>query len=521
MTSGEFDAARLPRSARVMLDEFAASFSWEIRVRDSASGQLMYPETADVPAGEPDRMLTRRLRTREGASLELAVHPAASSAAPVADLLCAQLVRLLDADREIRFLSGELSERYEEINLLYSISEILGSILELGEAARIILKEVCDVLGARRGSLWVYDPADGLLRQVAAEGIAGLDGPLDPAGDLLTARVFREKRAIISPGGETNHPPAAANLRSESALSVPIQYAPQAGVARTVGVINLFGRRGSGVFSAGDRKLLSAIASQIGAALENHRLFRESRARDRMAHEMELAHNLQMRLLQPVDQLGLSHVAARVQPAEQVGGDFYHFIKLSGGRLGVMIGDVSSHGFPAALIMALALSAASIFAGEVESPAEVLRHVDDALRDELETTEMYLTLFCGVLDPAAGELVYSNAGHPHAFIFRKGEKEQRLSATDPPVGIAGPGSYSEASVSWGAGEDLLFLFTDGLSDSLATTGSLSGERAVLAEARNQVERGPSAIVDSLFRLAAEPTQAMIPADDRTAIALRF
>ncbi len=515
-------AARLPRSAHAMLDEFATCFPWRLGVRDLASGRSLYPETAgsDLGAdGDPDPFLARRLSTREGRSLELAVRPADPALAPAADLLCSQLVRVLDAEQEVDFLSGELSARYEEINLLYSISEILGSILELGEAASVILNEVCGVLGARRGSLWVYDADDGLLHQVAAEGVAGLEGPLDPAGAMLTARVFREREAIIGTG-EDGGLAAAPNLRSESALSVPIQYAPQAGEARTVGVINLFGRRGGSAFSAGDRKLLTAIASQIGAALENHRLFRESKARDRMAYEMELAHNLQMRLLQPVDQLGLSQVAARVEPAEQVGGDFYHFIKLSEGRLGVMIGDVSSHGFPAALIMALALSAASIFAGEAERPAQVLRHVDDALRDELETTEMFLTLFCGVLDPSAGELVYSNAGHPHAFIFRPGERERRLAATDPPVGIAGPGAYSETSVPWVAEEDLLFLFTDGLSDSLATSGSRSGEEAVLAQARERVEEGPAAIVDALFRLAAQPTRA-IPADDRTAIALRL
>ena len=516
----ESDAGRLPRPALAMLDEFAGSFRWRLGVRDLVSGRVVYPEGGDWPDGAWDGALTRRLNTREGRSLELAFLPSDPSLAPAAGFLCSQLVRVLDAEQEIGFLSGELAARYEEINLLYSISEILGSILKLKEAARVILTEVCDVLGARRGSLWVYDVDDGLLHQVAAQGIAGLDGPLDPDGDLLTARVFRDGEAIISVGGESHHLASAPNLRSESALSVPIQYAPQAGAARKVGVINLFGRRGTGTFSAGDRKLLTAIASQIGAALENHRLFRESRARDRMAHEMELAHHLQMRLLQPVDQLGLDQVAARVQPAEQVGGDFYYFTKLSGGRLGVMIGDVSSHGFPAALIMALALSAASIFAGATESPAEVLRHVDDALRDELETTEMYLTLFCGVLDPAGGELVYSNAGHPHAFVFRRDRAGQRLEATDPPVGIAGPTSYAEATVTWAAGRDLLFLFTDGLSDSLATTGSRSGEEAVLAEAREQAAHGPAAMVESLFRLAAAPTRA-IPADDRTAIALRL
>lgn len=147
---------RLPRPARAMLDEFAGSFPWRLGVRDPVSGRRLYPEGtgADEPARERDRALTRRLGTRDGRSLELSIRPSDPTLAPAADLVCSQLVRILDAEQEISFLSGELSARYEEINLLYSISEILGSILELGEAARIILKEVCDVLGARRGSMW-------------------------------------------------------------------------------------------------------------------------------------------------------------------------------------------------------------------------------------------------------------------------------------------------------------------------------------------------------------------------------
>jgi len=214
-----------------MLDEFAGIFTWRLGARDLVSGRRMYPEETgtDLPARDRGEALTRRLSTRGGRSLELAVRPADPTLAPAADLLCSQLTRILDAEQEISFLSGELSARYEEINLLYSISEILGSILELGEAARIILNEVWDVLGARRGSLWVYDAGDGLLHQVASEGIAGLEGPLDPAGEMLTARVFREREAIISTGGDSRHPVTAPNLRSESALLVPIQYAPQAG----------------------------------------------------------------------------------------------------------------------------------------------------------------------------------------------------------------------------------------------------------------------------------------------------
>jgi sigma-B regulation protein RsbU (phosphoserine phosphatase) len=286
-----------------------------------------------------------------------------------------------------------------------------------------------------------------------------------------------------------------------------------------VGVINLFGRRRGGKFTASDQKLLSAIASQVGAALENNRLIRESLARERMAREMELAHNLQMKLLPAVESLGDLEMAARVEPAEQVGGDFYHILRLPDGKVGVMIGDVSSHGFPAALIMTLSMSAATIFASEVGAPDKVLRHVDDALREELETTEMYLTLFYGVLDAAAGELTYSNAGHPHAFLVRAaGGNPERLMATDPPVGFAGEAAYGQRRVRVGP-EDLLFLFTDGLSDTLGPSGGLNGEQRVLSVVGGTLDRTPGEIVDRLFHLTDDVTPAF-PADDRSAVVLR-
>ena len=167
-------------------------------------------------------------------------------------------------------------------------------------------------------------------------------------------------------------------------------------------MINLFGRTRGDPFTTSDEKLLSAIASQIGAALENNRLIQESLAQERMSQEMELAQNLQMKLLKSPEAFDRADVAAHVAPAEQVGGDFFHVFKLPKGKIGVMLGDVSTHGFPAALIMALSMSAASIYALESPDPSEVLRKVDDALRDELESTEMFLSLFYVVIDVEAG-----------------------------------------------------------------------------------------------------------------------
>jgi hypothetical protein len=148
------------------------------------------------------------------------------------------------------------------------------------------------------------------------------------------------------------------------------------------------------------RGCLSAIASQIGAALETQRLVQDSLRQERLMRELELAHDLQLKLLpDPAAFEAPPEVAARCLPADSVGGDFYHLFRLPGDRFGIMIGDVSSHGFSAALIMALTMSAVAIYAQESGPPAEVMRHVHRALINELESTEMYLTLFYGVLDP--------------------------------------------------------------------------------------------------------------------------
>src|SRR5690606_31518430 len=170
---------------------------------------------------------------------------------------------------------------------------------------------------------------------------------------------------------------------------------------------------------------------------------------ERMGREMELAHDLQLKLLPSTEQFqGDAEVAARCVPAESVGGDFYHLFRLPGGRLGVMIGDVSSHGFGAALIMALTMSAVAIHASEGDPPAEVLRRVHAALIDELENTEMYMTLFYGVIDPAAGTLTYANAGHSHAFRVTAAGEPLRLPATNPPFGLLDLDDYAEQTTPW-------------------------------------------------------------------------
>ena len=511
-TPSRRDFVRLPEPIQATLTAFEQAFGLGLRLlavpaEPGAAAEVLHatPGFASVDNGT-----LRRTLDAEGRRFELEVAGPAAEAR--ADALALALETMLQNEYEIRLFTSELTEKFEEINLLYSISEILGRTLELDAAAEEILHEVCDVLGARRGSLWVHDEDGESLRLVAQVGDGGRQGPLslhDP--DAVTSMVFRDGRAVIDVRERAGGP-------KESFLSVPIRYTPPAGVSRTVGVVNLFGRKSGEKFSAADQKLLAAIASQVGAALENNRLVRESLLQERMSREMELAHDLQMKLLPVAERFVGAEVSARVEPTVQVGGDFYQLFRLSGGRVGVMLGDVSLHGFPSALIMTLAMSAVGIYAQERESPDKVLRGLDDSLRDELETTEMFLTAFYAVIDPEGGRLVYSNAGHPHAFLIHPEGEAERLIATDPPVGFAGPEAYGQRSIPWRRG-DLLLLFTDGLPDTLASAQRGDGEERVLDVVVANRRRPVREIVDLLFQLTAAAGPRAL-SDDRTALVLR-
>src|SRR5690606_13205917 len=127
----------------------------------------------------------------------------------------------------------------------------------------------------------------------------GVEGPVTPIEvddpSSVTAEVFRERRPVILEPGEEFPREDSDRQGNErgSFLSVPVSYTPPEGESRTVGVINLIGRGPDDRFSAGDQKLVAAIASQVGAALENNRLVAESLRQERIERELELAHDLQ------------------------------------------------------------------------------------------------------------------------------------------------------------------------------------------------------------------------------------
>jgi sigma-B regulation protein RsbU (phosphoserine phosphatase) len=433
---------------------------------------------------------------------------------------------LLEAERQRAYIAEELAGRYEEIELLYAISEILGRTIRLEEAAQIIIREVSAVVGARRASIMVYDEATNALRTVAARGFSheGLL-PVDVEDDgSVSARVYRERRTVtFDPADPVPVPPgrgADRGYRGQSFLSVPICYSGPGMTLRCVGVISLTDRIGGDRFTLDDRKLVSAVANQIGAAVENARLVERDLQQQRLQQELELAHDLQLKLLpSPAVLQGDADVAARCLPADSVGGDFYTFSRLGRGRVGVMLGDVASHGFSAALVMALVMSAAGIHAGASVTPDETLAALLESLSTELARMEMHFSIFYGVLDPQAGRLSYANAGHPHAFRVPRVGPPERLESTAPPLGLATGANIQRRLVPWSMGEDLLVLWTDGLVDARNEAGEPFGEQRLLELVAAHRGESPESIVSGVLKEA--DAFGARPTDDRTLLVLRI
>jgi sigma-B regulation protein RsbU (phosphoserine phosphatase) len=429
------------------------------------------------------------------------------------------VAQYLQSALEVEHAANELAERYEEINLLYTTSEILGRAVTLEETAATILREISETIGARRASILVHDRVTDTLNVVAAIGATQTPPPIacqDPCS--VSAKVFRDQHSVIA---EPNDMwcDAEAPYRRGAMLSVPIMWTAPNG-AEPLGVVNLSDRSTGQPFTAGDQKLMAAIATQIGTAIQNARLVRASLNQQRLIHEMQLAHDLQMKLLpNPRVVEPEARVAARVVPAESVGGDFYHLFRLGRGCTGAMIGDVSSHGYRAALIMALAMSASAIHAQTTSDPAETLTALLASLRDELASTEMFISVFYGVIDPERRVLRYANTGHPHAFVIGADGTVDRLLALDPPLGMSDD-APSASTRAWVPGKDLLVLFTDGISDARDRMDVRLGEAAVLDTILAHRAEPPAEIMEHVFAVLRRHMGDTPRRDDLTLVVLR-
>lgn len=201
-------------------------------------------------------------------------------------------------------------------------------------------------------------------------------------------------------------------------------------------------------------------------------------ARERMARELEIAHAIQLSMVPktfpPFPERTDLDLYAVLDPAKEVGGDFYDLFLLDDDHLCIAIGDVSDKGVPAALFMAVTRTLfKSLFRGE-RDPAHVLSRLNYQLAQGNDTG-MFVTLFCAVVDLRTGECRYANGGHNPPFLLRARENVERLPLTGGMLlGLIDSASFREAAVELRRG-DTLFLYTDGLTEALNTRGEFLGD----------------------------------------------
>jgi predicted ester cyclase len=179
------------------------------------------------------------------------------------------------------------------------------------------------------------------------------------------------------------------------------------------------------------------------AELTQERLEQEIRERERVEQELTVARSIQQASLpKEVPTLGGWQISPFYQPAREVGGDFYDFLELPGGHLGLVVGDATGKGVPAALVMASARSMLRAVAQASESPGEVLGSINDPLVTDIPPN-MFITCFYAILDPESGRLTYANAGHDLPYLHCRNAEAEELRARGMPLGLMPGMSYEE------------------------------------------------------------------------------
>jgi predicted ester cyclase len=189
----------------------------------------------------------------------------------------------------------------------------------------------------------------------------------------------------------------------------------------------------------------------------------EVKERERIEQELRVARQIQQSLLpEATPELEGWKFATYYKPAREVGGDFYDFLELEDGRLGLVVGDATGKGMPAALVMATTRGMLRAAAQTLDSPGAVLARVNDALYPDVPSA-MFVTCFYAILDPKSGALSYANAGHDLPYLWHDGDAEE-LRARGMPLGLMPEMSYEEKEAVLGEGNSVLF-YSDGLVEA--------------------------------------------------------
>jgi serine phosphatase RsbU (regulator of sigma subunit) len=370
-----------------------------------------------------------------------------------------------------------LQQRTEALVSLQSISQTLVTLTNVDQVADRVCRYTHDLCGAERAIVYFLQP-DSTAEVLAVSGWSAelLHQRLDAAQVMGAGGLAA---ASADPTPFTALPPGVVRLDSDNTLRAGLRV-PLIAQHKVVGLMIVHTTHKTG-FAPGKVAMLQAFANQAAMALQRAGLIEslhdkiaqleaaqaELVKKGKLEQELELARQVQQRLLPRIFPLVPGYAfAARCEPARQVGGDFYDVILLDANQFGIVIADVSDKGMPAALFMTLTRSLLLAEARRERSPRAVLTNVHRLLL-ALGQSNMFVTVFYGVIDASTGQMTYTRAGHDRPVLLR-GDSAQLLRGEGAFIGILDVDELhlSEEEVSLQPG-DRLVLYTDGMVDALA------------------------------------------------------
>jgi len=390
------------------------------------------------------------------------------------------------------------SESLTDLYFLHELAKLFSSSIELDAVLDHVTDGVCGLLGTEASFVYLADHAGDLhLRLVRV-----LRQDEETQGHLkeLAARVVRTCAPVTVTHDE---PPAGLSL-----LAVPLVARDE--VRGVLGLATRTPRR----FTAHEMNRLVAISNLASLAVENARLYAA------VQRELDTARAIQRCFLpEVVPQVPGYDLAAVTVPARQVGGDFYDFIPLSNGCWGLVVADVSDKGAPAALFMALTRSLLRVYAlGRQSTPLETLSQTNQFILDNTPSSNMFVTLVYGVLDPTRRTFTYVNAGHNPPLLYTD-QAFTMLPAGGPALGVLKDSPWQQHELILHPGDTLL-LYTDGVTEATNKARQQLGSgqlRACLQEGRSW---SAQTLLDAVLAEVARFMDGTPLADDLTLMVVR-
>ena len=395
-------------------------------------------------------------------------------------------------------IARELTSILNLDELLKRIAELLNRIIDYQMFSNLLLDESGEKL-AHRFSLRFQESIH-LKHDI-------------PLGRGIVGAAASEKAAVLVPDVSKDLRYVMANPETKSELAVPLIYKD-----KVIGVLDLEHTR-RGFFTEDHKRTITTLAAQVAIAIENARLYEEiARQERRLERDLQLARELQFRLLpQAMPKLQNLEVAARFSPARTIGGDLYDFVQYSLGRLGIVVGDVSGKGAPAAIYAALVSGILRSHAPMEPAPAEMLSAVNFSL-SERRIEAQYICMLYAVWDDERRVLQVSNSGLPRPIYVHDGTMEI-IEATGLPLGLFDTAEYDEFTFRAKPG-DMFVFFSDGILDARNRAGDMFGRAGVEKVIAECPDQSPECVVNSLFAAVEEHAAGEDTFDDQTVLAIR-